>query len=147
MRARQKRPVLRPAALALLLATVPSCGAETKFDWKNRELSWVYGPTADTATYEHLAATGNKGKGPIAKGWKCRLSDGRQLLVEPYELSSSHALFGKVIMIVGLFDSSGNQIETVRSAPITASNASFSFDLSEDVAKPLYDLVIWFQSA
>ncbi|MEO6593353.1 MAG: hypothetical protein ABIP94_01210 [Planctomycetota bacterium] len=50
-------------------------------------------------------------------------------------------------MIVGLFDQNGKQLETVRSAAITAQNATFSFEITKAVAKPLYDLVIWFGKA
>ncbi len=135
------------AALALLLALVPSCGSETKYDWKNREIPWTYGPTTGTARPEHLTGTGTKGGSAIAKGWKCRLSDGKRLTVKPYQLAQSHTLFGKAVMIVGLFDKNGEQLDSIRSDAIAAENATFSFELTEAMAKTLHDLVIWFGKA
>jgi hypothetical protein len=131
-------------ALAFLLAAVASCGSETAYDWKNRDVGWTYGPTTGTATPEHLAGTGTAGAGAIAEGWKCLLKDARQLTVQPYHLAPSHALFGKVGMLVGLYDKTGKQLEMVRSPAITADNATFTFEISEAVAKSLHDVVIWF---
>ena len=147
MRARQIHHPLRHVALAFLLAAVPSCGRETTYDWKNREIPWTYGPMTGTATSEHISGTGTNGAGAIAKGWQCRLSDGKRLSVQPYQLAESHALFGKALMIVGLFDKNGKELQTVRSEAITARNATFSFEITEAVATPLYDLVIWYGKA
>ncbi|MEO6597638.1 MAG: hypothetical protein ABIP94_23080 [Planctomycetota bacterium] len=147
MRPRQIHHPVGSAALAFLLAAVPSCGSETKYDWKNREIAWRYGPTTGTARSEHLTATGTKGAGAITEGWQCRLSDGKRLTVEPYHLAQSHALFGKVAMVVGLFDKEGKQLESLRSAAITAQDATFSFEIAEAVAQLLYDVVIWFREA
>lgn len=138
-------PFLPAAAVAMLVATMPSCGSEPPYDWKNREIPWTYGPTNSTATREHLNATGTKGPGAIAKGWSCRLRDGKELVVQPYQLASTHALFGKVLMNVGMFDASGKQLGSFRSAAITAENASSTFEVTEEVARPLCDVVIWFR--
>lgn len=133
--------------LSCLLATVPSCKSQKKYDWKNREIAWTYGPTTGAARSEHLIGTGTKGARAIAEGWKCRLSAGKHLTVKPYKLAASHALFGKATMIISLFDKTGAKIATIRSEAITAQNATFSFEITEDLAKPLYDLVIWFGKA
>lgn len=144
MQARQLSPVCSLAALAFLFAALPSCGAEKKYDWKNREIPWSYGLTNDTATKVHLTGTGKKGPGAISKGWQCRLVDGKNLVIKPFELASSHALFGKVILSVGLFDQGGKQIGAFKSGTVTAENATFTFELTEAVAKPLLDVVIWY---
>lgn len=145
MQARQLSPRLGTTALAFLFAALPSCGAEKKYDWKNREIPWTYGPTNDTATQVHLTGTGKKGPGAISKGWQCRLVDGKNLVVRPYELASSHALFGKVILSVGLFDQSEKQLGDFTSGTVTAENATFTFELTEAMAKTLNDVVIWFR--
>ena len=147
MRPRQNHHLSRYALLMLLLAAASACGSKTPYDWKNREIAWVYGPTSGGATSEHLKGTGSRGPGPIAVGWKCRLSDGNKLTVKPYQLSKSHALFGKAKMIIGLFNKGGEKIDTVRTDTITAKNATFSLEIKEDVAKPLWDVVIWFAKA
>lgn len=144
MQARQLSLVCSLAALAFLFAALPSCGAEKKFDWKNREIPWTYGPTNDTATKVHQTGTGKKGPGAISKGWQCRLVDGKNLVIKPFELASSHALFGKVILSVGLFDQGGQQLGAFTSGPVTAENATFTFELTEAVAKPLLDVMIWY---
>lgn len=147
MQARQIHRPLGSAALAFLLAVMPSCGSEQKYDWKNREIPWTYGPVKGGATSEHLRGTGTQGSGAIAVGWKCRLSDGVRLTVTSYDLAQSHSLFGKVLMSVGLYDNKGKQLEMVRTEAITAENATFSFEITEAVAKPLYDVVIWFRKS
>lgn len=126
---------------------VPACSNKAPYDWKNREIAWTYGPTKGGATLEHLKGTGTKGPGPIAVGWKCRLSDGSKLEVKPYQLSKEHALFGKTKMTIGLFDKSGKKLESFRSEVITADNATSSFELQEAVAKSLWDVVIWYVKA
>ena len=144
MRVQQISLSVRCAALAAMLL-MQCCGTEQKYDWKNRDIAWTYGPQNGGATSEHLAGSGKKGPGAIAVGWKCRLSEGKTLTVKPYQLSASHALFGKVIMIIGLFDKTGKQLETVRSEVITAEQATSSLELTEELAKSLYDVVIWFR--
>ncbi|MCA8951610.1 MAG: hypothetical protein KDE27_19035 [Planctomycetes bacterium] len=142
MRARAVPRFTRLAPALLAFAVVCACTAE-EYDWRNRSIPWTYGPTTGGATAEHLAATGKKGD-PIAKGWQWRLTDGRQLGVQPYELAKTHPMFGKVAMNVGLFDTGGKQIGSVRSAAITADAATFSFELEEAVGKALHDVVIWY---
>lgn len=135
--------LIRPAAVAFLLVVVAACSKAA--DPNNREVSWTYGPTTAEATAEHAQGVGGKNGPAIAKGWQCRLQDGKRLVVRPYQLASSHPLFGKVVMSVGLFDKTGKDIETVRSGPITAENATFTFELTEAAAGRLYDLVIWYR--
>jgi hypothetical protein len=138
------RPTL-PATVVLLSAAVAACGSRVASDPRNREISWTYGPTTGGATAEHVQGTGTKGGSPIAKGWQCRLQDGKRLTVHPYELAPSHPLFGKVVMVFGLFDKTGKPLETVCSDAVTAQNATFTFELTEDVATRLWDLVIWYR--
>ena len=140
-----ERPAPSLCALLLLVTvTGAACGGEAPYDPNNREISWTYGPTTGTARSEHLLATGTKGKGPIARGWQLRLQDGKTLSVRPFELSDSHALFGTAVMRIGLFDKTGDQIGLVRTEPITADNAAFSFELEAADAKRLHDVVLWF---
>ena len=141
------RQILRPAryaALTLLLSTIPSCGDAPAADDNKREIDWRYGPTTGAARSEHLQGTGTKGGKPIAEGWKCHLVDGKKLTVTPYHLAKSNPLFGDTLMILGLFDKNSQRIGTLRSEAITAYNATFTFELSDDLAKQLYDLIIWF---
>ena len=65
--------------------------------------------------------------------------------MSPYRLAASHARFGKIKMAVGLFDRNGEPVETVVSEPITADNATFTFDLPEATVRSSYDAVIWFR--
>ncbi len=140
------RPIRLAALAPLLAAALVSCSRETAADPNSRKIEWTYGPTSGTATPEHVAGTGTKGGAAIAKGWTCRLVDGKRLTVSPYQLSSSHPLFGKVALSIGLFDKDSKDIGTVRSGTLTATNASFSFDLADDLAKRLFDVVIWYQA-
>ena len=143
MRARQIHPLIA-TALVFFMAALPSCGSKPDYDWKNREIHWTYGPRTGAATSEHLTGTGTKGSGAIAAGWNCRLSDGKQLTVKPYQLAESHTLFGNAKMIIGLFDRTDQRLDTVRTEAITDKNATFTFELQEAVAKPLTEVVIWF---
>ena len=144
MQPRQTQSCCRIAALAALLTAVSSCGKEEPYDWKNRKIGWTYAPTTGTALPEHLSATGT-GSTALAKGWQCKLSDGKQLTIAPYQLERSHPQFGKVIMSIGLFDKTGKRLHTVQTEVVTAENATSTFELTEDVARPLFDLVIWFR--
>ncbi len=139
------RSHLAVAALPLL-ATLSACGGGEPYDWKNREISWRYGPTTTAARAEHLAATGKakNSKGPIAKGWKLRLVDAQKLTVQPYQLSESHESFGAVKMLVNLYDRSDQRIGIKETPAITADNASFTFELTAELAQKLGDVVIWF---
>ena len=144
------RPGLRPVPLhhaiaGLLVTAWASCGQAEPYDWRNRDVDWTYGPTNPTARAEHLRATGTKGGAAIAEGWKVRLSDASRLTVRPYRLAQSHPLFGEVVMSISLFDRDGKRLETVQSEAVTATNATFAFDVSEDLARSLYDVVIWFR--
>lgn len=134
-----------PAAAALLLAALAACGGET-VDPGNREIPWTYGPTTGGATAEHARGTGSGGGAAIARGWQCRLQDGKQLTVQPYQLAPSHPLFGKVLLVIGLFDKTGKQLSTVLSPTVTAQNATFTFELTDAVANELWDLVIWYRA-
>ncbi|MCR9247671.1 MAG: hypothetical protein NXI31_21810 [bacterium] len=142
MRTRRFLPSLTCTAAALVLA---ACGGESTFDPNNREVAWTYTPTHGTALPEHLTATGAKGD-KIAKGWSLRLHDGKRLSIKPFELAEEHELFGKVTLLINLYDSSGERIGIVRTEPITAENAAFSFDLEEAKAKRLHDVVITFKN-
>jgi hypothetical protein len=142
MRARLIRHPLYFAALAFLLVVLPCCGSKKEYDWKNRDLAWAYAPTKGGAILEHLRGTGTKGS-PIAHGWKCLLIDG-DLTIKPYELSKTHALFGKTKMVIDLFNKSEKKIGTVRTGTITKDKATFSFEIKEDVAKQVWDVIIWF---
>ncbi|MEZ6036572.1 MAG: hypothetical protein R3F29_03770 [Planctomycetota bacterium] len=136
----------RLASLALVLIATAACGGEPakSTDWKNRELAWKYGPTTGAGSPTHLGATGTQGA-PIAKGWKMHLVDGTKVTVKPFELSKQHGLFGKCVMAVELFDKQSQKIETLVSTPITADGATFSFDVTEDIAKKTWDAIVWFR--
>lgn len=54
-------------------------------------------------------------------------------------------MFGKVALSVGLFDTTGKEIGSFVSSAITPQNASFTFELPEEVAKQLWDLVLWYR--
>lgn len=139
------RSTFRTNVLALLLAGTVGCGGKPSADPKNREIPWAYGPTNGTATVEHLQGSGHRGGAAIAKGWQCRLQDGKQLVVKPFELAAAHPLFGKVALSVSLFDKDGKEIGALVSPPITAQNATFTFDVAEAVVPRLWDLVIWYR--
>ncbi len=146
--ARSIRPsAIRRSAVALLVAAAAACGSRITADPDNREVPWTYGPTTGGATAEHVQGTGSGGGAPIARGWKCRLHAGKRLTVQPYQLAPTHPLFGKVVMSFGLFDKTGKQIGTVRSEPVTAQHAAFSFDLADAEATQLWDVVIWYVKA
>lgn len=144
MSIRAQLPPIRRTALALVVATTASCGSRIAADPKNREIPWTYGPTTGGATSAHVQGTGKKGGAPMAKGWKCRLYDGKRLTVEPYHLAQAHPLFGKFVMSFGLFDKAGKQLTTMRSEAVTPQNATFTFEITEAVATQLWDLVIWY---
>ncbi len=146
MQPRARRLPSRSAAAAFLFAAA-ACGERVQSDPANREVSWTYGPMSEVASAEHSQGVGGKNGPGITKGWKCRLENGKRLVVRPYELASSHPLFGKVVLAVGLFDKNGKDIETLTSGVITATNATFTFDLSEASAARLWDLVFWYRKA
>ena len=134
-------------ALGLLLAAVPSCGSPKKFDWKNCEVHWKYGPTKGAARSEHLIGTGTRGDDPITGGWNCLLSDGKTLTVKPYQLNTSHKLLGKTALVISMFDKSGGKLHTVRSETLTQDTKVLTFELTEDITKKLWDLIIWYGKA
>lgn len=144
---RADRRPLASMPTALLLVAIAACGGSPPADPGNREVAWSYGPTKGGATAEHVAGTGSEGGSAIAKGWQCRLQDGKFLTVQPYQLAPSHALFGKVTLSVGLFDKTGKQLGTLRSPVITAANATFTLELAADVADQLWDVVFWYRKA
>lgn len=137
----------RSIVIAALLAAVAACGGKTAADPDNREVPWAYGPRTSTSTTEHLQGSGHEGGAAIAKGWQCRLQGGKQLSIRPYQLATEHALFGKVVLSVSLFDTTGKELGSFVSSAITPQNASFTFEVSPDVAKQLWDLVIWYRKA
>jgi hypothetical protein len=130
--------------LSFLLALAAACGSRAAADLNNREIPWKYGPTTGGATSEHVQGAGLKGGPAIAKGWQCRLQDGKRLVVKPYQLASTHPLFGKVTLTLRLFDKAEKPLESVRSTVVTAQNATFTFELTEAVANKLWDVVIWY---
>ena len=135
----------RLAPLALLLVVTSSCGTEEPYDWKNRRIGWTYAPTNGTALPEHMSAAGAyKGSAALAKGWRFQLTDGKKLSLGPYQIADSHPQFGKVAMTIGLFDKTGKELASLQTAVVTREQAEFSFDLAEEVAEPLHDVVIWF---
>lgn len=137
---------LQTTAITLLLASFTACDSAGSVNPANRDVPWTYGPV-NTATAEHVQGTGKAGGTAIAQGWQCRLQDGKRLLVQPFRLAPSHALFGKVVMSLSLFDKTGKEIATMASAPITAANATFTFELTDAVATQLWDLVLWYRKA
>jgi len=140
-----KRTHRRPfCPMAFLLVALAACGGGTAPDPNSRDIPWTYGPTKGGATAEHARGTGSDGGTAIAKGWQCRLQDGKHLTVQPYQLATSHALFGKVAMTVGLFDKTGKQLATLVSPVITAENATFTLELGDEVASQLWDVVFWY---
>ncbi|MGC6487088.1 MAG: hypothetical protein ACON4Z_05555 [Planctomycetota bacterium] len=130
-------------ALAVVLA---SCGGEPEpaYDWRNRDLAWKYGPTTGTAPLEHLLGTGTKRGEPVAEGWRCELRGGKTLTVKPFRLASQHEIFGKAGLVVGLFDKQSEQITTLRGDALTAQNATSTFELDEEIAERVYDLILWY---
>lgn len=140
---------LRPLALLLLLlpVTAAACGDVAVADPNNRDIPWTYGPVSGVSTAEHARGSGSEGGAAVAKGWQCRLQDGKQLVVRPYGLAPSHPLFDKVALSIGLFDKTGKQLSTLRSPVLTAANATFTLELAPDVAAALWDLVFWYVKA
>lgn len=135
----------RLIVLTALVGAVAACGAKTAVDPNNREVPWAYGPRTSTSTAEHLQGSGHEGGMAIAKGWQCRLQGGKQLSIRPYQLATEHALFGKVALSVSLFDTTGKELGSFVSSAITPQNATFTFEVTEDVAKRLWDLVLWYR--
>ncbi|MBM3494301.1 MAG: hypothetical protein FJX72_08275 [Armatimonadetes bacterium] len=124
--------------------TLPACGGKPAKDPEDKEIPWTYGPTQGGASRTHALGTGVDGNRPVAVGWQCRLVDKKRLTIRPFSLASSHPLFGKAVLHVGLFDRGGTQLATERSGTISAQNASFAFDLADDMAQRLCDVVLWF---
>jgi hypothetical protein len=147
MHRRPARSTLRPTALLLLLAATACGDPPVAADPNRRKIDWTYGPTTGGATTEHVRGTGKEGGKAIAKGWQCWLLDGKRLTVQPYELAASHPLFGKVTMGIGLFDKNGKELAMLASPPLAAGAATFTFEIAEDTAKQLLDVVIWFRKA
>jgi hypothetical protein len=136
-----------PRTAASVLLVLAACSGKAAADPNQREVSWAYGPTKGGATAEHVQGIGGKNGPAISKGWQCRLQDGKRLLVRPYQLAAEHPLFGKVALVIGLYDKTGKELAMLTSAPLTAANASFTFELDAAVAGPLWDLVLWYRKA
>jgi hypothetical protein len=147
MRACRILSMCNRATLACALAIAAACSGEAANDPNHRAIAWTYGPTQGGATEAHLLGTGAVGEGPVAKGWQLRLEGGKTLSVKPFVLAPSHALFDDAVLIVNLFDRSGEPIGTERSGTIRAGQASFTFDLAPAVAQQLWDVVIWYAKA
>lgn len=137
----------RAAAVVLALAAIAACGSRAAADPDSRTVAWTYGPTTGGATSVHVQGTGVKDGAALARGWQCRLLAGRQLVVQPYQLAATHALFGRTVLTIGLFDQTGQRIGSVRSPVITSSSTVFTFELAAEVASRLWDLVIWYGEA
>lgn len=138
--ARRRTAALLPLALAALTA----CGGQPPVDPNNREIPWTYGPRSDDATREHLHGSGTKGGAAIARGWQCRLRNGTELIVQPFELASSHPLFDKVVLSIGLFDPKGERLANFTSQPLTAKTAAMTFAVEPAVGQRLQDLVFYY---
>lgn len=132
-----------PLALASLLA-IAACGKSMAPDPKNREIPWSYGPTTADATSEHLLATGTKGGAKLSVGWKCRLQEGKELLVTPYQLSASHPMFDKVVLSIGLYDKADKLMTRVQSEPLTPATKGFTFPVDEATALKLATLTFYY---
>lgn len=147
MCSRAHRSRFPSVALTLLLVATGACGKKMAVDPNNREIPWTYGPTNGGASAEHVRGTGKEGGAAIAKGWQCRLLDGKRFTVRAYQLAADHPLFGKVVLGIGLFDKNGKELTTVVTTPVTAQNASFTFELADTVGSQLLDAVIWYRKA
>ena len=135
-------------AFAFAFATLASCGGDPeKYDWRNRELAWKYGPTRGTASPTHLRATGTRGGKPLAQGWRIHLVDGHRMTVQPYRLAPEHKLFGKTTLAIEMFDKNSEPIDTLVTDPLTRDRASFTFELDEGIARRVYDLILWYRKA
>lgn len=132
------------AAMAFALCVLPACSEEKPYDWRNRDVDWSYAPQKPTARREHLEASGKNGD-PIAQGWKFHLADATRLTVRPFRLAESHDWFDKVIMTITVHDRTGAKLAMLDSDKITAGNWSHEFEIDEDVAKKMLDVVIWFR--
>lgn len=138
----------RPApATAFLLLTLAACNEGPTADPQNREVAWTYGPTNGTSSFEHARGTGSEGGAAVAKGWHCRLQEGKRLIVQPYQLAASHPLFGKVTLAVGLFDQAGAQLAMLNSPVLTAETTTLTFDVDQAAAARLWDVVFWYRKA
>lgn len=134
----------RTTAVAFVLLAGTSCSGE-KSDPDQRNIPWTYGPTTSEAGADHLRATGTKGGAAITRGWQCSVDKANRLTIRPFQLAASHPLFGKVLMNVRLYDKAEAELQTVQTGPITAENATFTFDLPEAIANRLCDVVIWYR--
>lgn len=132
----------RRAFLPTLLLLTGACGDRLAPDPNNREVAWSYAPTKGGASPEHVQGSGANGGTAITRGWQCRLQEGKRLVITPYELATKHPLFGKVKLLVGLFDKDGKQIEMLQTGTITTTTSTFTFDLSDTTAARLEDLVL-----
>lgn len=141
------RPASPFVAPLLAAAALAACGSEPAADPANRKIPWSYAPTTGGAAPEHRRATGAEGGKAVAEGWRCRLQDGRRLTVQPYNLAASHPLFGKVALTIGLFDRQGRDLATFVSPVLTAEPVTWTFELTDAVARDLCDVVIWIRSA
>lgn len=132
------------AVAATVLTVVAACGKGAPPDPKNRDIPWTPGPTTADATNEHLVATGTKGGAKISAGWKCRLQDGKALLVQPFKLAESHPMFDKVVLSIGLYDKADQLLTRVQSEPITAATKGFTFPIDEATAAKLASLTFFY---
>ena len=142
----QTGPLSRRSSVlvAVALTVVAACGKGAPPDPKNRIVPWSYGPMTADATNEHLLATGTKGGAKLSIGWQCRLQDGKALLVQPYQLSTSHPMFDKVVLSIGLYDKADKVLTRVQSEPITKDTKGFTFPVDEAMALKLETLTFFY---
>lgn len=121
------------------------CGGGAPADPNLRQVPWKYGPTNSLSSREHMRGTGTEGGEALAKGWRLRLEDQRQLTVQPFELAAAHPLFDKVVLAIHLFDQAEQEIHHVVTTPLTPTNASFTFDLEPALAAKVRDAIVWYR--
>lgn len=140
-------PASLPAAaavLGLVFAGLAACD-RTASDPNDREVPWAYGPLVDTASAEHLGGAGKKGA-PISKGWQCRLQQQSKLVIRPFQLSAEHALFGKVALVVRLYDND-TLLGEQRTGVLQPGNATFTLDVDPAVGPKLNNLIFFYVKA
>lgn len=142
MRANSPFPIPASAVLATLLAAA-LCGCDrTAVDPNNREVPWAYGPLTSTSSVEHLGGAGKKGPA-IAKGWQCRLQEQKRLVIQPFQLSAEHPLFGKVALAVRLYNND-TLLHEAKTDVIRPDNATFTLDVDPAVGAKLNNLIFFY---
>jgi hypothetical protein len=145
MRASTPSAISTRTVLAVAFAAVLASCDRTAADPNNREVPWAYGPLVDTASAEHLGGAGKKGA-PISKGWQCRLQDQKQLVIRPFQLSAEHPLFGKVALVVRLYDND-TLLGEQRTDVLRPDNATFTLAVDPAVGPKLNNLIFFYVKA